>query len=108
DPRDDSYRRALVWALRHRWWVIGGAVAVTVASFLLVPQIGTEMMPQTDSGDFTITVKAPVGTSLARTNEIMRRVEGILTHNPNVATAFSAAGTTLSLRGSTTNLTAYQ
>lgn len=108
DDLDASYRRGLAWALRHRAWVISGAVAVSVASFLLVPQIGTEMMPQTDSGDFSLMVKAPVGTSLARTNEIMREVEGILSRNPNVQTAFAAAGTTLSLRGATTSLTPYQ
>lgn len=108
DAIDNSYREGLRWVLGHRFWVLGGAVVISAASFLLVPQIGTEMMPQTDSGDFTITVKAPVGTALSRTNEIMHEIEGILSHNPNVGTAFAAAGTTLTLRGSTTSLTPYQ
>src|SRR5439155_18584388 len=108
DAMDESYRRGLQWALRHRWHIIAGAAAVTVASFLLVPQIGTELMPQTDSGDFSVQVKMPVGTSLARTNEVMQQIEQTLSRNPNVATAFSAAGTTLTLRGATTNLTPNQ
>ena len=105
---DASYRRGLHWAIHHRIWIIGGAAAVSGASLLLVPQIGTELMPQTDSGDFTVTVKMPVGTSLATTNRTMQQVEQIILANPNVQTAFSASGTTLSLRGTTTSLTPYQ
>ena len=66
------------------------------------------MMPATDSGDFTVTVKMPVGTSLEKTNLTVQQVEQILLQNPNVNTVFSAAGTTLSLRGSTTTLTPHQ
>lgn len=105
---DASYRRGLNWAIHHRLWVIAGAAAVSGASLLLVPQIGTELMPQTDSGDFTVTVKMPVGTSLATTDRTMKQVERIILANPNVQTAFSASGTTLSLRGTTTSLTPYQ
>jgi HAE1 family hydrophobic/amphiphilic exporter-1 len=105
---DASYRRGLHWAIHHRIWIIGCAAAVSGASLLLVPQIGTELMPQTDSGDFTVTVKMPVGTSLATTNRTMQQVEQIILANPNVQTAFSASGTTLSLRGTTTSLTPYQ
>src|SRR5438552_4766625 len=36
---DASYRSGLRWTLRHRFWVLGGAAAVSAASFLLVPQI---------------------------------------------------------------------
>lgn len=107
DALDRSYRNGLRWSLRHRWAIIGGAVAITASSFLLAPQIGTEMMPQTDSGDFTVTVKMPVGTALSTTNAVMHQVEDTINHNPNVQTAFSAAGTTLSLRGTTTALYPY-
>ncbi|MGC8669048.1 MAG: efflux RND transporter permease subunit [Chthonomonadales bacterium] len=108
DALDASYRRGLNWAIHHRLWIIAGAAAVSGASLLLVSQIGTELMPQTDSGDFTVTVKMPVGTSLATTNRTMQQVERIILANPNVQTAFSASGTTLSLRGTTTSLTPYQ
>jgi HAE1 family hydrophobic/amphiphilic exporter-1 len=72
-------------------------------SLLLVPYIGVELMPQTDSGDFQLNLKLPVGTSYARTDQTMRQVEKILLDNPNVATAFTAAGTNLSIRGAGTS-----
>lgn len=96
---DASYHRNLEWALKHRWQVVGGAFGVTALSCLLIPYIGTELMPATDSGDFQLRLKLPIGTSLSRTNEVMKEAEKILSDNPNVATVFSAAGTNLSIRG---------
>ncbi len=108
DALDNSYRNGLKWAIHHRIWVIAGAIIISLASLLLVPQIGTELMPATDSGDFNITVKMPVGTALSVTNATMKKIEAILLKNPNVATVFSSAGTTLSLRGTTTSLATYE
>jgi HAE1 family hydrophobic/amphiphilic exporter-1 len=104
---DGAYRHALSWALRHRKWVILGSVGVSAASFALTPFIGSELMPVTDSGDFSITVKLPPGSALSETYRTMLQVEQIVLKNPNVETAFMAAGTTLSLRGTTTNLNPY-
>jgi HAE1 family hydrophobic/amphiphilic exporter-1 len=105
---DRSYHRGLGWALGHRLWIVIGALVVMGATFLLIPQIGTEMLPQTDSGNFTVTIKLPVGTALSVTNQTMLRAEQIVLKNPDVQMVFSAAGTTLSLRGSTTTLAPYE
>ena len=108
DDLDAAYHRGLQWALKHRWAVVLGAVGVTAASLLLAPQIGTELLPQTDSGNFTVLVKLPVGTALSKTNDTMQQAEAFMRKIPEVETLFSAAGTTLSLRGTTTSLTPYQ
>lgn len=105
---DRAYHQGLIWSLKHRWLVLGGAVLISALSLLLAPQIGTETLPQTDSGDFQVIVKLPVGTALEKTNETMKTAEGIVMKNPDVATVFAAAGTTLSLRGTTTALIPYQ
>ncbi len=99
DALDESYRRGLQWSLKRRWLVVGGAFGACALSLLLVPYIGVEMMPQADSGDLQVNVKMPIGTSFAKTNEVMLKVEQILRDNPNVATVFAAAGTNLSIRG---------
>ncbi len=108
DALDQAYQRRLKWSLRHRIWVILGAIVITVASFLLIPYIGTELMPQTDTGDFTLTVKLPPGTALSVTNRTMKKIEAMLLKNPNVGTVFSSSGTTLNLRGASTNLVPYE
>lgn len=108
DDLDAAYHRGLQWALKHRWTVVLGAVGITAASLLLAPQIGTELLPQTDSGNFTVLVKMPVGTALSKTNDTMAQAEAFMRKIPEVQTLFAAAGTTLSLRGTTTALTPYQ
>ena len=102
DALDNTYRNGLRWAISHRIQTVGIALAVTLSTLLLKPFIGTELMPVTDSGDFTVGIKMPVGTALSQTNDAMLRVEQIIRSNPNVQTAFSAAGTNMSLRGTST------
>lgn len=108
DALDQAYHRGLGWALKHRWIVVGVGILTLVASGFLMPQVGTELLPQTDSGNFNVIVKMPIGTALSVTNEAMLEAEAIVRKNPNVETVFSAAGSTLSQRGSTTALTPYQ
>lgn len=96
---DESYHNGLAWALRRRWWVLGGAVGITAASWLLVPYIGSETLPPTDSGDFTVNVRLPVGTALTVTDKKMEEVEKRLLAVPEVETVFSGAGSNVSFRG---------
>lgn len=107
DALDAGYHRGLQWALGHRLWVLVGAIGISAASFLLMPYIGTEVLPQTDSGNINVLIKLPVGTALTVTNNTMKQVEDTLLKNPNVETVFSVAGSTLSLRGTSTALTGY-
>jgi len=107
DQVDENYRARLSWALRHRWWVLGGSVALSLSSLFFVPLIGSELLPQTDSGDFTVNVKLPIGTAFAKTSKVMAEVEKRLLANPDVETVFAASGTTLSLRGSGRGQTSY-
>lgn len=104
---DASYHRALSWAIKHRWTVVLGAIGVSGASFLFVPMIGSELLPQTDSGDFTVNVKLPIGTAYAKTDETMKIVEGKLQANPDVESVLAVAGSTLSLRGTSTAQISY-
>jgi HAE1 family hydrophobic/amphiphilic exporter-1 len=105
DALDAAYQRNLGRALRRRWLVLGGALAVTAASLTLVPLIGWETLPQTDSGNFNVNVKLPIGTALSKTDATVLQAEEIVRNHPDVETVFAASGTTLSLRGTTTNLT---
>ncbi|MES2461961.1 MAG: efflux RND transporter permease subunit [Armatimonadota bacterium] len=105
---DHSYRNGLRWSLGHRWVVVGSAFGACALSLLLIPFIGVELMPQTDSGDFQVNIKMPIGTSFERTDKAMQQVEAILMKNPNVDTAFAAAGTNLSIRGASSRPVANQ
>lgn len=108
DRVDHAYRGALAWALEKRRTVVLGALGVTAATFLVYPLLSTEMWPKTDSGDFQVFVRMPVGTPLEKTNAVMRHVEGIVSGHPDVATAYAAAGSNLTSRGTSTMANANQ
>ncbi len=105
---DASYHRGLGWAIKHRVVVVSLALGITALSFLLLPQIGSELLPQTDSGNLQVNVKLPPGTALADTNKLIKQVEQTALANPNVQTVFSSAGSNLTLSGNTTALNGNQ
>jgi len=104
DSLDTTYRGALYWALRHRFWVIAIAGAVTAATWLLTPFIGTEMMPETDTGDLTVRINMPVGTALDKTDAVVRKAEEIIMRHPDVEMILASAGTGMALRGTSPRL----
>jgi HAE1 family hydrophobic/amphiphilic exporter-1 len=107
---DVAYRGSLKWAIHHRLAVILIALGATGLSLLLVwpvNLIGTEMLPQTDTGDISTSIKLPIGTAYAVTDATMHQVEKIILANPDVETYFSAAGSNLSIRGTSTTAISY-
>jgi len=90
---EERYQRVLGWALGHRKTVIISSVAILAASFLLVPRIGTRFMPEMDEGMFSVDVEMPVGTKLALTDEMTRRVEeGIRENTPELEELLAQVG----------------
>jgi hydrophobic/amphiphilic exporter-1 (mainly G- bacteria), HAE1 family len=93
DAIDSRYEVALHWALRHRWTVVGLGAATLAGALLLLPMVGRELIPATDSGDFNVNLKLPVGTSLEETNQATRKIETIVQKLPGVDSVFSSVGT---------------
>ena len=96
---DANYRRLLEKALRKRWWVLGGAVGLTLVALPLVSLVGFETLPQTDSGDFQVNMRLPIGTELKKTREWADYLEKNLMADPDVQTVFVGAGANVSFRG---------
>ncbi len=72
---EERYGRLVSAALTAPWAVVLAAGAFLFASFLLVPAIGFELMPETDEGRLDIDMELPVGTPLATTTAAIREVE---------------------------------
>src|SRR5262249_25501979 len=77
DAYRDRFGRTLRWALRFRYLVVGGSLALLAASCLLYPLLGSELFPQIDAGQFVIGVRAPSGTRLEKTEELTQQVEQV-------------------------------
>nr|WP_129730895.1 efflux RND transporter permease subunit [Parabacteroides goldsteinii] len=73
-----GYSRLLRSLIGHRWIVISAAVLLMVVTAFLIPFIGTEFMPRTESKAFTVVVKMPEGTRLERTSSAVGNLEEML------------------------------
>lgn len=63
-----AYGSYLGAALNVRWPLVLGYVAASVVILsLLLPQLGTELFPQTDPPQFQVRLRAPTGTRIERT-----------------------------------------
>jgi multidrug efflux pump subunit AcrB len=71
----ERYARFAAQVVRLRWLVILVYVAVCIPVLLLVGHVGTELFPRVDTGQFQLRVRAPAGTRLEKTEEIVRDVD---------------------------------
>ncbi len=87
------YGDILEWALVHRVKVVVLAVVVFFASFLVVPLVGTEFIPEADQGFLSLRLNTPVGSSLEFTDGKVRQVEAVLKQYPEIDLAMTTVGT---------------
>lgn len=86
------YRPLLGWALSHPRKTLGMAFAGFLATLLLAPQLGMSLFPNADVPQLRISVEAPDGTSLERTDDAVQYVEQYLLKQPEVQSVFANAG----------------
>ena len=89
-----TYPALLGWALKQRLLIVGGALAaLLVCWYKLVPELGTELIPQVHQAEFNLDLRLPVGTPLEETAAIVRQIEGIAGEQPQVARVATTVGT---------------
>ncbi len=95
----DVYERALKVGLRFPKTVMLLALLAVVPGWILlhgltipigkhsieIHALETGFMPDMDEGAFVLDYNMPVGTSLAQTDKVMRRVEDVLLRTPDIA-----------------------
>lgn len=90
---ESAYGRLLNWALKHKKTTVFIAIGVFVLSLALVPKIGTEFIPEEDTGDLNIQIELPVGTRVEETDKIAKQIEAIFKKDiPETRTIFSRVG----------------
>ncbi|MGE5171012.1 MAG: efflux RND transporter permease subunit [Rudaea sp.] len=87
------YGDVLGWALSHRKSVLAIAFCTFVASFFVVPLVGTEFIPEADQGFISLRLNTPVGSSLEYTNAKIAEAEQTLGRFPEIALAMTTVGT---------------
>ncbi len=87
-----NYKRMLGFSLNHRWIIVLILIVLFVGSMALVPGIGTEFLPESDQGMFTISYDLPASTILAESDNVAQYTEDVLASIPEVKTVFSSVG----------------
>ncbi len=87
-------RRALAFALRFPFVVVGVALLSTVGSFALIPLglVGFEFIPSVDRGQIFLQLTFPTGTPLTTTNAAVATLVQQIAREPDVLTETGTAG----------------
>ena len=90
---NDGYRAAIHLALQHRPTVLMAAAGLTAVAFVILPTIPSELVPQTDEGEVSISARMPVGTRVERTEAVALMLERMVQDSvPEAVTIMSNAG----------------
>ncbi|MGI9204501.1 MAG: efflux RND transporter permease subunit [Woeseiaceae bacterium] len=87
------YGPLLRWSLQHRAIILGGATAVFAATMMLVPRLGTELIPQLSQGEFNVDFRLSPGAPLAETDRSILAIQKATSEMENVDFSYSVAGT---------------
>ena len=71
----DAYKRVVSATLRIRWILAFGVLAAMALTWVLGKELGTELFPPTDSGQFMVLARSASGTRIEEMERIMRQVE---------------------------------
>jgi HAE1 family hydrophobic/amphiphilic exporter-1 len=88
-----GYDPVLRWSLSHRAAVVGGAAAVFAATMLLIPRLGTELIPQLSQGEFDVDLRLSPGAPLAETDRAIQAAHDATRDIDVVDLNYSVAGT---------------
>ncbi len=95
------YEKLIRWAFSDRRYlrflspravILWVGAASFVGALMLAPLVGSEFVPQTDQGFTQLSLRMPIGSSLARSDDKVRQVEEIVATFPEVKTVSTNVG----------------
>ncbi len=76
-----GYKKLLSFTLSKRKTVILGSIILVIITILAIPFVGSEFMPAADQADIYIEITLPEGTSLERTEGVIKNIETQISQN---------------------------
>lgn len=92
EPLDKAYKLCLGWAMSARKTVIAVAAVLVVVAGVLLPQLGTEFVPELEEGTINLRVTLAPSASLDTALAVAPKLEAILLEFPEVEYALSRVG----------------
>ena len=81
------YNDLMAWSLKRPKKIVAAGIISLLLNLLLLPFVGTEFNPTYDSGEFGISFKAPIGTSMEKTIELANPLAKTVMDLPEVRIA---------------------
>ncbi len=92
----DLYPLIIDWALSNKGKVIACTLIPFLAVvFILLPRLGSELIPEVHQGEFFVELTLPVGTPVENTVEYVQPIEDYLDQDPDVQRTATVAGVDL-------------
>lgn len=92
---DEFYKRVLSRALQTKIMVVVIALLVFSITIVMARYIGTDYIPEFDSGDVSVQFEMETGTSASETAKVARRIETIMQEEiPEMQSEFTIVGQT--------------
>ncbi|MFP5519485.1 MAG: efflux RND transporter permease subunit [Bdellovibrionia bacterium] len=89
---EDAYEKTIKWVIKFPKTVLASAVAIFVASLMLLPFIPKTFLPPNDNGEFGINIETPVGSSLQATDQFIKKIEAELNGNEAIEVMLTTVG----------------
>jgi len=89
---ENRYKEMIEWSLSEKKKVLSYAGLVVALSFVGFTQLSGGFFPEEDEGQFTITVKTPVGTGIGYTTDRLSMVESLLEEYEDIESYFTIMG----------------
>ena len=90
---EKAYLAALKQALRIRLLVLSAVIAVSLASVLLLPTLGMELIPDMSQGEFFVEINLPTGSQLENTDQVIADLAIFTADLKGVERTYALAGT---------------
>ncbi len=75
---ESHYQKLLHYVLNHRIATVAVSVLLLIGAILLIPMVGSELMPEADEGEIRVNLEMEPGTKLDITDQKMKQVEDIV------------------------------
>ena len=86
------YVSVLTRALEHRFVTMLFVAAMAATSAVLIPRLGTELIPELEQGEFAVDLILPTGTPLATTDTTATRIEDLIRDDPDIEQVYVVVG----------------
>lgn len=89
---EDKYENIIRSSLKRPFMILIGAFVIFVISIFSLKFVSKTFLPAQDTGEFSVSVEMPPGTSLDGMAEEARKVDAVLRKNPEVLTSVMFVG----------------